>query len=172
MIFSFIKGIKNKIKDAKTISLLCQGAEKYANLNGENKPGAEHFLLSALDLPDGSAKNIFNRLGISADDINEAIKKQHLDALQEIGIDASVIALEMTNDEAITPKLALYDTQPSGQVVMQKLYQRNKEGGAPLISAHVVDVISSMEQGIAARAIKVLNIDFVQFKSAIAQECR
>ena len=172
MIFSFIKGIKNKIKDAKTISQLCQGAEKHANLNGEEKPGAEHFLLAALDLPDGRAKNIFTGLGISADDINAAIKAQHIDALHEIGIDASVIALDMANDGEIVPKLALYDTQPSGQVVMQKLYQRNKSSGAPLISAHVVDVISSMEQGIAARAIKVLNIDFVKLKSAIAQECR
>jgi len=33
----------------KTITKLCQGAEKHANLNGEEKPGVEHFMLSVLD---------------------------------------------------------------------------------------------------------------------------
>jgi hypothetical protein len=62
MVFSFFKNIKNKIQEMKTISRLCLGVEKYANLAGEEKPGAEHFMLSALDLPDGTARKVFERL--------------------------------------------------------------------------------------------------------------
>jgi hypothetical protein len=53
---------------------LCLCAEKDANKYGQEKPGAEHFILAALDLQDGSARDVFKRLEVNPDAINQAIK--------------------------------------------------------------------------------------------------
>ncbi|MGH6647625.1 hypothetical protein [Aquabacterium sp.] len=48
---SFIHRLKQRVRDMGTIKSLCLGAEEHAQQDGQDKPGAEHFLLSALDLP-------------------------------------------------------------------------------------------------------------------------
>jgi hypothetical protein len=65
----------------------------------------------------------------------------------------------------------LYDTKPSGQTVMQKIYQNNKARKTRLIGAHVIEVISSMEYGIAIRALQTMGIDLVALKKAVKAEC-
>jgi len=170
MLLSFINKIKKKIQDMKTISKLCIGAEKYANLNGEEKPGAEHFMISAFDLPDNTARNVFKRLNIDPSGINEAIKRQHVEALSGVGLDQNPIDLGLETPEKIQSNLKLYDTQPSGQVLMQRLYQRNKIQNKSLIGAHVLESIASMEYGIAPRTLRAMGIDSIDLKKAIAAE--
>ncbi|MGZ8476106.1 MAG: Clp protease N-terminal domain-containing protein, partial [Candidatus Limnocylindria bacterium] len=46
----------------RTIKKLLTDAEVEARAMGEAEPGAEHLLLAALDLPDGSARRAFERL--------------------------------------------------------------------------------------------------------------
>jgi ATP-dependent Clp protease ATP-binding subunit ClpA len=174
MFFSFINSLINPLKrikqDMKNISVLCQEAEKYAHINGEEKPGAEHFLMAALQLPDGSAKRVFDRLDIDPLDINQAIKAQHVDALHNTGLDDESIAKNLEYTEITNPKLKLFDTTPSGQAVLQNLYQLNKKRKTPLIGAHVLEVIASMKYGIAARTLTAMGIDNVMLKVAIADE--
>ena len=166
MIYFFIQNIKNKIHDMKTISKLCVGAEEYANQYGEEKPGAEHFMLASLDLQDDSVRRIFEELGVNPDGMHQAIEIQHTEALASIGIVKEGIKLE-----TIKPSLKLYDTKPSGQTVMQKIYQNNKARKTRLIGAHVIEVISSMEYGIAIRALQTMGIDLVALKKAVKSEC-
>jgi ATP-dependent Clp protease ATP-binding subunit ClpA len=166
MIYSFIQNIKNKIHDMKTISKLCVGAEKFANQYGEEKPAAEHFMLASLDIQDDSVRKIFEELGVNPDGMHQAIKNQHTEALASIGIVKEGIKLETTK-----PRMKLYDTKPSGQTVMQKIYQNNKARKTRLIGAHVIEVISSMEYGIAIRALQTMGIDLVALKKAVKAEC-
>ncbi len=44
--------IRLRMADLRTVSKLISGADKEANLSGEEKAGAEHFVLSALKLPE------------------------------------------------------------------------------------------------------------------------
>ena len=171
MNYSFIRNIKGKIEDMKTISKLCLGAEKYANEYGQQKPGAEHFMLAALDLQDGSARHVFERLAVNPDAINQAIKDQHNNALASIGIVDEKIKLDVKSAAALKPSGKLYDTTPSGKTVMQKIYQNNKSRNTRLIGAHVIEVISSMEYGIAVRALQTLGVDLVTLKNAVKAEC-
>ena len=60
--------------------------------------------------------------------------------------------------EPIHTKRLLYDVQPSGQAFMQELGAR-KHQHAPLLGAHVVEVIVSMKQGVAARTLRTMRID-------------
>jgi ATP-dependent Clp protease ATP-binding subunit ClpA len=171
MLYSFIRNIKSKIQDMKTISKLCLGAEKYANEYGEEKPGAEHFMLASLDLQDGSARRVFERLEINPDAINQAIKDQHSNALASIGIVDETIKLDVKSAVTLKPNMKLYDTKPSGKTVMQKIYQNNKARNTRLIGAHVIEVILSMEYGIAVRALQTMGIDLVALKKTVKAEC-
>jgi ATP-dependent Clp protease ATP-binding subunit ClpA len=81
--------IKQRFKDMKTISALCSTAEFCANAVGQQEPGAEHFLLAALSLPDGSARRAFERIGANPQQFSAAIEQQYREALQSIGLDAS-----------------------------------------------------------------------------------
>ncbi len=170
MIFSFIKSFRRIKQDMKNISVLCREAERHAHINGDEKPGAEHFLLAALELPDDSAQRIFSRLNIDPSRINQAIKNQHINALHTAGLDDESIEENLKYTEITNSKLKLYDTTPSGQAVLQTLYQFNKKRNTPLIGAHVLEVIASMKYGIAARTLTAMGIDNAVLRIAIAEE--
>jgi len=154
------KRIKLRIRDIGTINALCSGAEKQAHENGEAFPGAEHFLLAAMALPDGTARRAFERVGADPDTLRAAIAKQYSDALNRMGIDLTAMDTEHHIPEPVTSNRMLYDTKPSGQAVMKALYeQRTENKNIPLLGAHVVAVIASMEQGVAARSLLTMGID-------------
>src|SRR5665809_73606 len=82
--------LKNPIKDMRTIKALLLGAEDQARAAGESQPGAEHLLLSALELPEGSGRRAFERAGADPDELRPAIERQHADALRAIGIESPI----------------------------------------------------------------------------------
>ena len=47
--------IKQRFRDMSTIKSLCLAAEQHANTDGQKEPGAEYFVLAALESPDGTA---------------------------------------------------------------------------------------------------------------------
>lgn len=56
-------GIRSKLKNMNTIRILSERAETHALQDQQREPGAEHFLLAALDLPDGTARLAFEKAG-------------------------------------------------------------------------------------------------------------
>jgi hypothetical protein len=64
--------LRNPVRDMRTIKTLMTGAEAEALEAGESVPGAEHLLLSALALPDGSARRAFERVGADPDELRAA----------------------------------------------------------------------------------------------------
>ena len=151
------KRLMLRFRDMKTISKLISGADKQANISGEEKPGAEHYVLSALNLEDGSGKRVFDKIGADANKFREAVSQQYSDALSSIGIssDGADIAPEPIESDKI-----LHNSQPSGQELMKSLYsikQRDKDH--PLVGAHVISVAAEMEHGVVARAFEVMGID-------------
>jgi len=74
------KGIKSKLNDMSTIKFLCERAETYALQDQQREPGAEHFLLASLDLPDGMARLAFDRAGVEPDALKAAIERQYGEA--------------------------------------------------------------------------------------------
>ena len=89
--------IKQRFRDVSTIDALCTGAEKLANADGQKEPGAEHFVVVALELPNGTARRTFKRIHADPDSFRAAIARQYEDALQNIGI---AIPPEAIADEA------------------------------------------------------------------------
>jgi len=152
--------IKLRFSDMGTIKALCLGAEKHAHKNGEEEPGAEHFLFSAMDLPDGTARRVFERIGADPETLRSAIAKQYSDALHSIGVDPTRLGANNEEPEPVTTNRIFYDSKPSGQAVMQGLVElRVQNKDIPLLGAHVVEVIASMEQGVAARSLRTMGIE-------------
>lgn len=48
--------VKQRLQDMGTVKRLCEGAEGAARRAGQELPGAEHYVLSALELDEGSAR--------------------------------------------------------------------------------------------------------------------
>lgn len=162
---------KQRVRDMRTLSALCLGAERHANAEGHPEPGAEHFLLAALDLPDGTARRVFERVGAEPGAFRDAIAHQYRDALRTIGIDAP--GFDGIGNEALPspPGRKLYEVAASGQAVMQGMVAGRK-AHKPLLGAHVVAVIVCIEQGIAARSLKKMGVDLDSLGAAAKAEIR
>ncbi len=162
------KRISLRIKDMKTISKLISGADEEAHISGEEEPGAEHFLLSALKLPEGSARRVFERVGADPDKFHEAIGKQYSDALMSVGIDSKSIE---NDPEPVDSEKMFHNSKPSGQAVMKALYAlKQKDKDKPLLGAHVVGVVVNMEHGVAARALRAMGVNKVGIAKAVNEE--
>lgn len=162
--------LKQRLRDMGTIKALCEGAERHARQEGQALPGAEHFLLAALDLPDGSARRAFERVKADPAGFRAAIVRQHREALEHAGLDPAAFPDE---NEALPPHAgpSLYRAQASGQAVMQGLAElRREDGETPLRGAHVLAVVAAMQQGVAARSLRAMNVDPAALAAAAKAE--
>lgn len=154
---SMFEGLKSKLQSAGTIGRLCRTAEACALEDGQLEPGAEHFLLAALDLPDGTARLAFEELGVDPRALRPAIADQYNDALRAIGIELEKMP-KPSETAPLRPKNGPFVAAPSGQEFMQKLAAQ-RGAHRPLLGAHVVAVVASEPQGVAARALRNLGVD-------------
>ena len=132
--------IKRRLGDMATITNLCNAAERHANAEGKQEPGAEHFVLAALELPDGSAAAAMRRLQVDADSFRAAIEAQYAAALADAAIPAAVPAAT-----AVAPQAGTYRASASGQALMQELAAQDK-AGSPLLGAHVLLAASKAQR--------------------------
>ncbi len=162
------KRLQLRLRDIRTISKLISGADEQAHMNGEEQPGAEHYLLSAFKLPDGTAQRVFERIGADPRQFRTAIRKQYSDALSAIGVDTEIMADE---PEPVGNNRVLHNSKPSAQMVMKKLLAlKSHDKDRPLLGAHVVGVIAGMKQGVAARSLKAMGLDQDAIISAVKEE--
>ncbi|MFN7027645.1 MAG: Clp protease N-terminal domain-containing protein [Pseudorhizobium sp.] len=111
----------------RTLKYLCERAEAYALQDQQREPGAEHFLLAALDLPDGTARLAVERLGVTPSDLRHAINQQYDDALRSIGL-----APPISHSTPMRASSGVYQAAPSAQEIMQELAAKRKSHG-PLL---------------------------------------
>lgn len=160
MVTSLFNRIRTRIQDIQTLKQLCERAENQAHACGDPLPGAEHFLLAAIDLPDGTAESLFQSFEITQQDIKNAIEKQYSDSLQGIGYIPTVPSTP-SSSEYHYPKPTLFESQPSAQQMMQNLsaFKRHSSSSSPLVSIDVVQILLEQQHGVVSRTLKQLNID-------------
>ncbi|HEX5343444.1 MAG TPA: Clp protease N-terminal domain-containing protein [Duganella sp.] len=168
--------LRQRWQDARTIMKLSLDAEKRALQEGRQHPGAEHYTLAALDLPDGSARRVFARIGADPEAYRAALANRHAAALNAIGLHAAganAAASEAAEpDGAASPATAtlLFDAQPSGQSLMQSLPELQRRLPAPLCGAHVLLAVAAMAHSAAGRTFKAIGIDLQALGSAAEAE--
>ena len=159
--------LKNPFRDMRTIRMLLEGAEAEANRAGESMPAAEHLLLAALELPDGTARRAFERVGADPGALRQAIEDQHAEALRAIGIAADTAELA-----GPTAPLAngVYRSSGSAQSAFQAAGTLARKTRSQLVGAHVVLAIADMEHGTAVRALRARGIDIDALAAAAREE--
>jgi ATP-dependent Clp protease ATP-binding subunit ClpA len=148
--------IKRRLGDMATIKSLCLAALRHANAEGKQQPGAEHFVLAALELPDGSASATFRRLRADPAQFKPAVEAQYREALASFGIGADEGG-QLPQSTPVAPAGGVYRAGASGQALMQELAALDK-AGRPLLGAHVLVAASAAQQGVAARALRAMGI--------------
>jgi ATP-dependent Clp protease ATP-binding subunit ClpA len=156
------------LDEYRTIRRLLEDAERLAREAGEAGPGAEHLLLAAVGLPDGTARRAFERVGIDPADLPSAIESQHADALRAVGIVAATLAEPAA---PAPPARGLFRSAPSAQAVFRRAVELSR-GPKPrrLLGAHVVIAVAEMEHGSAPRALARLGVERVQLAAAAREE--
>jgi ATP-dependent Clp protease ATP-binding subunit ClpA len=161
--------LRQRWQDTRTITRLSLDAEKRAVREGQQHPGAEHYTLAALDLPDGSARRVFARLGADPEAYRAALASRHAAALNTIGLHDATAASDVTPPAQAS---VLFDAQPSGQALMQSLPELQRRLPAPLCGAHVLLAAAAMAHSAAGRAFKAIGIDLQTLGSAAETELR
>lgn len=163
--------IRQRFADMATIKALATGAEAEARADQQRAPGAEHFLLAALELPDQTARRALGRLGVDSAALRGALAEQHRAALQRVGIDAAAAEASRSDLPPLPQPAGLYDAAPSGREVMAKLAALRSQGHTgPLLGAHVALVVGTMPRGVAARALEAAGISGEQLVAAARAE--
>jgi ATP-dependent Clp protease ATP-binding subunit ClpA len=152
--------------DVRTIHDLLTMSEKIAHHSGDELPGAEHLLLSAILLPDGTARRAFQRIEVDPADLSAAIAAAHADALAAIGLRDP-----LDPDPFKEPGSKLYRAKPSADQAFQVAAALSKEPGSRrLLGAHVVQAVARQSAGTAARALAALGVDSAALDAAAASE--
>lgn len=145
--------LRRRFGDMATVARLLRSAERHALAGQQTKPGAEHFVLAALDLPDGTARQAFSAIGADPAGVAQAIETQHKAALAGIGI-----APEEADEPPLPGQTGVYRAAPSGEALMQSLAKRS-HAGRPLRGADVLVVAAGQPHGVVARTFKTMGID-------------
>ncbi|WP_338767873.1 Clp protease N-terminal domain-containing protein [Massilia sp. METH4] len=161
-----LQRLKQRIADMRTIKTLCEAAERHANAMGEREPGPEHFLLAALDLPDGLARRAFEHAGADPSRLRAGITAAHGAALAAAGIDPAVLAAPAP----VPPATGAYQAKGSMESVMRALSDWPRSAGEPLTGAHVAAVVAASAHGTAARALQAIGVEPAALAAAARAE--
>ncbi|MEW6704551.1 MAG: Clp protease N-terminal domain-containing protein [Pseudomonadota bacterium] len=157
-----------RLRDMRTITALCRSAELHANAEGRQAPGSEHFVMAAMDLPDGTAQRAFRRANADPARFRQAIVQQYARALRSAGIDASLFE----DDAPAMPEAkGLYKAEDSARQLVERLARlRREEPARPLLGADVIAVAAESRHGITARAIEAMGLDAATLRAAAQAE--
>lgn len=150
--------LKSRVTDVRTINALMTGAEAHAHQAGERHAGAEHLLLSALDLPDGSAGRAFERVGKAPDAFRTAVASAHDDALRSIGVEPLPDDL-LNVAPPLSPRGAFRLSASGREAFAEAAILARADRRSSLAGAHVVAAVAQMEHGTTSRALEIMDVD-------------
>lgn len=161
--------LKARAAAVKTISALLQQAEEIARARGSDKPAAEHLVLAALGLPDGTASRTFARVGSSGEDFRAALEAQEAEDLERIGIDAPDERIQAALPEPTAPT-GVYKSEPSAQQLFQAAGDDARRNGGSIVGAHVLRAAAELEHGSTARVLRRMGIEREALEAAAVAE--
>jgi ATP-dependent Clp protease ATP-binding subunit ClpA len=161
--------LKTRATAMKTIAALLTQAEEIARSGGAERPAAEHLVMAALQLPDGTAARTLERLGSSAADFSAALEAQEAEDLERIGVRADSDRIGSELPQPSEPS-GVYRSEPSAQQLFQAAGDDARRGGGAMVGAHVLRAATSLEHGPTARALRRMGIDRTELRAAASAE--
>lgn len=164
--------IRNRLSDVRTISSLCEEAERIGRSRGDAMPGSEHFVIASFTLEDGTARRAIESLGASPEAFASAIDVQFAESLRHVGVEAGGEADPTSVGDLPAPKAQrVYRAAPSGQLLVQRITAAGADRKKrTLLAADVLLAVSQEEHSIAARALRVLKISSEELARAARRE--
>lgn len=151
-------GITGRVgADIRTIHLLLSAAEEAARAMGDDEPGAEHMVLAALGLPDGTARAAFAAVGADPDAFRAAVLRQHRDALAAVGVDPAMDA--RVRSEPAPPRGPMQGTPAGRRTFQDAVALSRRRRPSRLRGADVVAAAAAHEHGTVPRALRVMGVD-------------
>jgi ATP-dependent Clp protease ATP-binding subunit ClpA len=155
------------LDDMRTIKQLLTDAERIAREMGDEEPGAEHLLLSALGLPEGSAARALESLGVDATGIRGALRAEQSDALVAAGVPREAAdAMADPRPLGAAGASLLYGAGPSAREVFQEAGKLARSSKQRLAGAHVVAAVARLERGTVPRILERLGVDRARLADA------
>ncbi|HEX2766609.1 MAG TPA: Clp protease N-terminal domain-containing protein [Candidatus Limnocylindria bacterium] len=159
------------LDDMRTIKQLLTEAERIAREMGEEEPAAEHLLLSALGLPDGTAERALGRVGVTADAVRAALRQEEVEALVAVGVPperAEALVDPRPLGQGGAP--LLYGAGPSARELFGEAGRLARSAKQRLAGAHVVLAVATLERGTLPRVLDRLGVDREQVADAARAE--
>ncbi len=163
------KKIKARAAAVKSIAALLTQAEEIARNGGAEQPAAEHLVLAALQLPDGTAARALERLGCAATDFATVLEEQEVDDLGRIGVHADHDRIGAELPVPGEPS-GLYRSETSAQELFKVAGDEARHGGGAFVGAHVLRAAAGLEHGATARALRRMGIDRAELRDAATSE--
>lgn len=164
-----LQKLRSRLGDMGTIKQLLENAETIARRDGLAQPAAEHLVLAALDLPDGTARAALERTGSSAEAFAAALRVQHATALEAVGVvvDDDLIAASLPEPERST---GVYRSETSAQELFQRAGTDARAECGGLLGAHVVRAAATLEHGTVARTFEHMGVDSHALRASATAE--
>ena len=145
--------------DVRFMQSLFPAAEAEAAAMGEKEPGAEHLILASLEFEEGSARRVFDRVGVDPDEFRTAVAAQHAAALRSIAIEEDREGIERHLPPPPERPNGVYRSAASAREVFPEVVNRVKHDKSRLSGAYILLAASRMEHGVTARALETMGID-------------
>ncbi len=159
------------LDDMRTIKQLLTDAERISREMGEEEPAAEHLLLSAIGLRDGSAGRALASVGVDAEAIRAALRDEQADALVAAGIPRQTAEAMAEPTPLGSPGAPLlYGAGPSAREVFQEAGKLARSSKQRLVGAHVVLAVAALERGTLPRVLDRLGVSRRQLADAAQAE--
>jgi ATP-dependent Clp protease ATP-binding subunit ClpA len=144
-----------QVRSMRVVAQLLSGAEALALEMGDELPGAEHVVLAAMELPEGSAGTILDSFGVDEAMLRTAVLGVHSRALASVGI------TDLTPSPSSTPQPAvLYRSAGSARALLDRTRTALRDYPArTLCGAHVLIAASRFESGTLSAALADLAVD-------------
>ena len=148
---------RKPIQDIGTMNALFPAAELEAKRMGARKPGTEHLVVAAIELPEGSARRAFQRAGIDPGEFRVGIVRLRDDSVRASG-DASN---EEQGEGTPEPKPSLMPTRtsPSAETVFKAVVDLVRKEKSSLYGAYMVMVAADDSYGTTARVLRSMGVD-------------
>jgi ATP-dependent Clp protease ATP-binding subunit ClpA len=152
--------LRSRIRDVTTITALLTSAEAHAKAADAELPAAEHLVLAALELPDGSAAQSLRALGADPTDLAAAVQQVHAAAL---GMTEPMEPATLTHS---APARGAYRCTASAQQVFQRAGELARSSSGGLSSGHVLAAACELRRGTFPLALERLGVDREQLGAA------
>jgi len=153
--------------DLATMHALFPAAERIANEDGIERPGAEHLLVASLDL-DEIASMVLHSFDVDRAALRAAIVAQHDEALRAIGVIADDNAIAAALPPTGRPG-GPYRSQGSLQTAFRRAVDLAKADGTALNSGHLLLAVTDAEHGTVGRVLDHLAIDPMLLRDRTSQ---